>query len=81
MLYQLDCTLYAGVSSSVEFPEGKTWDDVATWGVKWDTLYVTLKDGTEFEKALHSDSTDAIDWKWPTSVGVYAIDEETGETD
>ncbi len=79
MKYQIECSLHAGTTGCVELPEGRTWDDVATWYVKWDTLYATFKDGTQFDHDLNSDTFEVIDWKRPKSVEVYAIDEETGE--
>lgn len=78
--YEINCSLYAGVSGQVELPEGKTWRDVQDWYVKWDTLFVTFKSGEQSEHPLNSDGLDAIDWKRPRSVEVYAVDEETGET-
>lgn len=80
--YSISCTLGAFVSSTVEFPEGKTWDDVKDWYVKWDTLHVTFTDDDKWvEFPLNSDSMEAIDWKRPRSVEVNPVDEESGETD
>lgn len=79
MRYQINCTLYAGVSSEIDFPEGRTWADVSTWYVKWDNLHITFSDGTQLDIELHSDALEAIDWKRPKSVEVLEVNEETGE--
>ena len=76
MRYHIACSMYAGVSGEVDLPEGRTWDDVSTWYVKWDRLYVTFKDGVEYDEPLNSDSMEAIDWKYPSSVTVYATTED-----
>ena len=77
--YTLDITYYAGTSAKVELPEGKTWADVADWYVKWDVLYITFKDGSLYDRLLHTDALEAIDTKRPSSVTVYGVDED-GET-
>ena len=80
--YTVECSMYACAQGSVEFPEGKTWDDVEDWYVKWDTLHVRFEDDPNaHEFALNSDGLEAIDWKRPPSVTVYAVDPETEETD
>jgi len=68
--------MYAGVSGEVDLPEGRTWDDVSAWYVKWDRLYVMFKDGVEYDEPLCSDSMEAIDWKHPESVTVYATNDD-----
>ncbi len=78
MQYTIECTYIAGPSATVEFPPGRTWDDVASWYVKWDTLNIVFTDGIEFCEELNSADLDVIDWKRPASVSVYAI--EDGKT-
>ena len=73
--YRIDTTLYAATNGTVTFPEGRTWADVEDWYVKWDTLYVAWTDGTEASMELDSETFDVIDWKRPTSVEVYELDE------
>lgn len=80
-IYTVECSMYAGVQGRVELPEGKTWADVQNWYVKWDIVCISFKDGTEADLSLNSDGVDAIDWKHPQSVTVYATDPETEETD
>lgn len=74
MKYQIECTYLAGPTATVELPDGKTWDDVASWYVKWDTMNIVFKDGTELNEDLNSTSLEVVDWKRPTSVSIYAID-------
>ena len=79
--YTIDAGYHAGASANVAFPEGKTWEDVKDWYVKWDILHVQFEGELEMrEFPLNSDSLDVIDWKRPTSVSVYATDDE-GNTD
>ena len=79
--YRIDTTLYASTNGTVTFPKGRTWADVKDWYVKWDTLYVAWTDGTEADLALDSETLEVIDWKRPTSVEVYALDDEGDQTD
>lgn len=80
--YQISTTYTAGTSANVEFPEGKAWDDVESWYVKWDVLHIQWKGTTSYEEfSLNSDALDCIDWKCPSSTSVYPVDEATGDTD
>jgi hypothetical protein len=74
MQIRIDQNLSAGCSSIVTIPNGKTWDDVEDWYIKWDRLHIFFKDGSSTEIELDSD-TDIIDWKRPDSVTIY--DEDT----
>lgn len=76
--YTLDLFYSAGASANVRLPAGKTWDDVDHWHVKWDTLYLTLKDGTELEVGLDISGADIIDYKRPDSVEVWEDGEYLG---
>lgn len=71
--YTLHLSYSAGASADFELPEGKTWEDVDYWHVKWDTLYLTLKDGTEVEIQLAISGAE-IDYKRPTEVDVVEDD-------
>jgi len=46
-IYHVACTYQAGTLAAVEFPEGRSWDDVTHWYVKWDTLHVLFSDEKE----------------------------------
>jgi hypothetical protein len=79
--YAISAGYYAGSVGYAEFPEGKTWDDVFDWSIKWDTLHVRFKDSeawVEFE--LDSSTEDVIDWKRPMSASVHPATED-GEVD
>jgi hypothetical protein len=79
--YTIETSLFCSASGRVTFPEGKAWADVSEWFVKWDVLHVKFKGGEEWsEFALHSDTSDAIDWKHPINVHVYP-EAEDGEVD
>ena len=65
-------------STSIDLPEGKTWDDVDDFWAKWDTLHVNFKDGTSMEHELDTDVTNA-QLKIPDTLRVFG--EVNGETD
>jgi hypothetical protein len=81
MKYAISACYSAGTVGFVDFPEGKTWDDVRDWYVKWDILHVSFKGTDEWvEFSLDSDNDDTIDWKRPISVSVSPTD-ENGDAD
>lgn len=51
---------------------GIDWDDVLDYWVKYGTLHIQYKDGTWDEYDAHFQPD--IDWKHPTSTGVYDKD-------
>lgn len=59
----------------VEFPDGKTWDDVEDWYVKWDYLNLKFKDEKDWRDFALNSSGDS-EWKRPKSVEVLGVDEE-----
>lgn len=70
--YTISTTYLAGTEGTVVFPEGKSWDDVKEWYVKWDTLHVQFKDSPEWQEfSLDSHVNGIIDWKRPDSVSVF----------
>lgn len=79
--YQINATYYAGTSVNVEFPEGKTWDDVEHCSINWDTLHIRWKSGGDWNHPLGSDISDCVDWKRPLSATVHPVNEDTDETD
>ena len=79
--YRIDTTLYTCTRGIVTLPEGKSWADVRDWYVKYDTLYVVFHDGTEADMELNSQTLDVIDWKRPSSVEVYELDEDGEQSD
>lgn len=79
--YTIAATYYTDATGTATLPDGKTWDDVEAWYIKWDTLFFKLKGEKDYLQCeLNSDSMDGTDWKRPANVTVYPQDED-GETD
>lgn len=77
--FTIEASYCTGATGKVEFPDGKTWDDVEDWYVKWDTLYVKFKcDEDWVEFGLNSDNSDGTDWKRPLNVTIYPKNEDGG---
>lgn len=80
-IYAISCTYTCSATDVVEFPAGKTWDDVENWYVKWNILHVQFKGAKEWiEIGMVLDLTDSIDMKHPGSVQIQPCD-ENGEPD
>lgn len=62
--------------TTIDLPEGKTWDDVAEWDTSWGILRLKFKDGTEREFESDDVSSDSIDWKCPDTVKIFKADED-----
>jgi hypothetical protein len=54
----------------LELPEGRTWKDVADWGIKWHTLYIEWTDGTETSHELGELGSVETDMKRPSDVTI-----------
>lgn len=77
MRYALSMTLYSVAVGEVELPDDKNWDDIKDWYVKWDTFHFLLKGESEYRaRELRSDLTDGTDWKRPTSISVYPVEDD-----
>ncbi|MDZ7823096.1 MAG: hypothetical protein U5K75_03000 [Ahrensia sp.] len=75
-LYRVSLTYTAFADAEFGLPEGKTWHDVESYGVKWSTIYITFKDGTQHEDTLYFDiAVDNLDTKRPTSISIEQIDD------
>lgn len=80
--YTICAEYYCNSEGSVTFPEGKSWDDVVDWFIKWDNLHVKFKNEEEWsEFPLNSDSSDSIDWKRPISATIHPYIDEDDDTD
>ena len=78
MKVTVSASYYTGAESTIELPDGKVWEDVEHWNVKWDTLHFKFKDEETWrEKSLNSDSTDSTDWKRPVNVTIYGVDADS----
>lgn len=65
----------------VTLPEGKTWEDVEEWYVKWDQLNYRMKGETEFRESLRVDlSFDSCDTKRPGGVSIEEVDVDGWQT-
>lgn len=60
----------------VELPEGKAWEDIESWFVKWDSFHFKLKGSGEWhELEMNSDSgMDSVDYKRPSEVQILGVD-------
>ena len=66
--------------TQVDLPSGKTWEDADDWFVKWNTLYVFWKDGTDTEHELHDPDPAFFDMKYPSGSRIEAEDEVLAES-
>lgn len=65
-------------TAQVTLPEGKTWNDVMDWYIKWDTLHARFygdEDYTEYFLWSRAD-VESTDWKRPNSISIYASKED-----
>lgn len=68
-------------TTPVGLPTGKTWEDVTSYYVKWDVLYVEFKDGSNFEQVLDSDFDTGLQTKRPITTEVFAYDKTGNDPD
>jgi hypothetical protein len=74
MQYAISSTYTASGQRCVTFPEGKTWDDVQNWDVKYDVFRATFKDGTRFDEVMDTDILEGLDYRRPASVDIFPAD-------
>ena len=67
--YYSNCSI-----TEIELPEGKTWDDVIHYHIKWGTLYITWQGSETPEEFLLSEDYLDSDHKQPDSIVV--LDED-----
>lgn len=68
-------------SHTIELPEGKTWDDVENFWVKWDTVNIVFRgEDTPHSYEMGSGDPDRIDFKHPETLWVYTASED-GDAD
>lgn len=80
--YTVSAQYYAGSEGTITFPEGKSWDDVKDWYVKWDILHVKFKDQNEYQSfQLNSEIGMYVDWKRPISATIHPYIDEDNDTD
>lgn len=82
MRYEIETTLMASTQGTVELPEGKVWEDIEMWYVKWDTLFFQFKgENVINELEIRSYAEDVVDWKRPSEVAVFAYDGDGDQID
>jgi hypothetical protein len=74
--YAISASYYAGTMGDVTLPDGKTWDDISDWFIKWDTIYIEFEDGTKYKQELNSETLNIVDWKRPINCMAYETDKD-----
>ena len=59
------------VNIEIDLPNGKTWDDVDNFFVKWGTLNIQFKGEKEYHEFEMDNEPSECNWKNPDSVTVY----------
>lgn len=72
------CEYSMNTEGRVDLPEGKTWEDVESWYVKWDVFHFKLKGEEVWHECEMNSSADigSVDWKRPARVDILATDED-----
>ena len=76
--YVIEATYPTTTSAEITLPEGKTWDDVKSWYIKWDTIHILFNDTDNyFEISLDSDdlSVHGEGFKRPLEASVWLDNE------
>lgn len=68
-------------TTDIELPDGKTWDDVADWGVSQGTIRFEWKDGSEWSSELNDVDPDQLgemkhSMKQPENTEIRSASEE-----
>ncbi len=71
--YAVLCEYHYDENSIVEFPEGKSWEDVETHDIKCGTLFVQFKGEPEMKEFSLSSDYD-IDYKRPEDYSIRKVD-------
>jgi hypothetical protein len=50
-------------NATLDLPDDRTWADVQTWFIKWDTLHITWTDGTLWSGDLNTNFSEGVDCK------------------
>jgi hypothetical protein len=74
MKIAIECLYTASTTVTFDLPDGKTWDDVTGWYVKWGMVYVAFNGGEYQELGeMGEASLASVDFKRPDRSTVYAI--------
>ena len=74
---RVDTQYTMAYETEINLPEGKTWEDVKSWYIKYHSLSVVFNDDTTVEHYLDDDG-----WgnsKRPDGIQIYKIDEDGNE--
>ena len=72
LTYKVEAGYHTYVSGYAKFPEGRAWEDVKDWYIKWDTLHVRFADAEDYiELSLNSETDECTDWKRPICSSVW----------
>ena len=72
---EIEQTLHASTTATVDLPEGMAWEDIKEWYVQWDTLHYTTDGEAWHEIELYSVLPQGVDWKRPDMVYIVSPDE------
>lgn len=71
--YEINLSYTAANSTRVTLPDGKTWDDVLDWYIKYNTLNFRLKGEDEYRE-IELDFYIEIDTKYPNHTCIVPVD-------
>jgi hypothetical protein len=74
---RVDTQYTMAYETEINLPEGKTWEDVKSWYIKYHSLSVVFIDDTTVEHYLDDDGWE--DSKRPDGIQIYKIDEDGNE--
>jgi hypothetical protein len=74
---RVDTQYTMAYETEIDLPEGKTWEDVKSWYIKYHSLFVVFNDGTTEEHNLDDNGWE--DSKRPDGIQIYKIDEDGNE--
>jgi hypothetical protein len=74
---RVDTQYTMAYETEIDLPEGKTWEDVKSWYIKYHSLFVVFNDETIEEHNLDDNGWE--DSKRPDGIQIYKIDEDGNE--
>tara|TARA_Y100000389_G_scaffold148757_1_gene147936 strand:+ start:644 stop:898 length:255 start_codon:yes stop_codon:yes gene_type:complete len=74
---RVDTQYTMAYETEIDLPEGKTWEDVKSWYIKYHSLSVVFNDETTEEHNLDDNGWE--DSKRPDGIQIYKIDEDGDE--
>ena len=74
---RVDTQYTMAYETEIDLPEGKTWEDIKSWYIKYHSLSVVFNDETTEEHNLDDNGWE--DSKRPDGIQIYKIDENGNE--